>query len=255
MANTKYNFNAIRPVIIVAHNSGNTKAITADLCKGAEVSVEYFNQWKSDVNQLRNTVLNYVQKRKDARFNTEITEGDIYAAREMIYPKWKEILHCGEADKVTKELHVDESDIEDLIGFSWDFFATSRGTTEAPVNEQIFRKKVEALLGCAIAKNVMLTLEEKETLDTYRKAADRIQKCIDEISDIESQIKNFESMKLDSKLEKEENFLKFIDNKITELKEMKKGKETSKADAEETLHNVSTKAKNIESKLNKITIK
>lgn len=250
--NKVYNFNTMRPVIIIAHNNGNTKAINKDMVDGAEIDNRYFIQWQSDVNKLRETVLDYVTKKKNARFDSSITEGDVYAARERIFPKWKEVLRVGEADKTSKELHVQESDIEDLIGFAWDFMKTTRGTVETGVSQQIFRKKVEALLGCAIAKNMMLNDHDRDVLDAYYKASKRVQQCIDQIAELEASKKNWEDMSKDEKNAKETQFLEFIGRKIKEIDEQIKALNESKTKAEASEKEYSTEAKAIESRIKTI---
>lgn len=244
-----YNFNAIRPAIIVAHNDNNRKAIDRQRIADLGIDNAYFIQWQTDCNALRETVIDYVTKKKNARFDSKITEGDVYAARERIYPKWKEILHCGEADKTTRELKVSEADVEDLIGFAWDFFATSRGTAEIPVTQQMFRKKIESLLGCVIAKNAVLTDDERDTLDAYYKASKRIQQCVDQLADLKTQKKTWEDMAKDEKNASETQFLAFIGHKVKEIKEQIKACEESKSKAEETEKEYSTKAKEIEKKI------
>ena len=252
MAKTKKitNFNAMRPAIITAHNEGNRKAISKDMVLGAGIDNEFFVLWQSDVEKLRETVWDYVQKKKNGRFDSKITDADIYAARERIYPKWKDILSVGEAGVDTKELHVQESDVEDLIGFAWDFMATTKGTVETRTTSQIFRKKVESLLGCAIARNTILDDGERDTLQKFYSAQNRIQNCLDTKAELTSSLKNYEEMKANLP-ETEKAFIAYIDKMILEVKEQIKAVDESKANAEKDQADVSAKAKEIEQKIAK----
>ena len=250
MAKTKkvYNFNAMRPAIVIAHNTGNRKAINKDLIDGAGIDNNYFIQWQTDEKKLQETVWNYVRLKKNSRFDKTITEDALYAARNLIYPKWKEILSCGETNKTTRELHVAESDVEDLIGFVWDFMATTNGTAEVQVSDPAFRKKVESLLGCAIAKNAVLEDGERDILSAYYKAQRSIQNAIDRLAEIkaERQAWNKRKEELD---ETEKAFAVYIDAQIKALDEEETAVKESKAKAEADQKKVSADAKAIELKI------
>ena len=247
MAKT-YNFNSIRPLLVIAHNQGNKKPINKDMVDGAGVDNRYFVQWQSDVKALQKTVEDYVDKRKNGRFNADITEGDIYAARERIYPKWKEILHCAEKDKLSRELHVDPADVEDLIGFAWKFMDTGVGTAECHVDERVFRKQVESLIGCMIAEKEMLTDSERDTLERYRKATSRIQSCLDQLSELETKKKDWE-LKKSELPESESLFVTFIDNQIKIIDDQITSVTDQKYKAELEEKAVSTDAKKIQLKI------
>jgi len=248
MAKTIYNFNSIRPLLVIAHNTGNKKPINKDMVDGAGIDNRYFVQWQADVKALQKTVEDYVDKRKNGRFDAKITEGDIYAARERIFPKWKEILHCAEKDKVARELHVNEADVEDLIGFAWKFMDTGVGTAECHVDEKAFRRQVESLLGCMIAEKEMLTDSERDILDRYNKATKKIQSCIDQLSVLETDIKSW-TLKKGEIPETETIFIAFIDGQLKALEEQVKVVTEQKLNAEAEEKAVSTDAKAIQLKV------
>lgn len=243
-----YNFNSMRPAIVAAHNQGNRKAINKDIVDGAGIDNAHFIQWQADVKALQDTVWDYVQKKKNARFDSSIDEGVLYAARNRIFPKWKEILAVGEKDSKAKELHVDEADVEDLIGFAWDFMATTKGTAEVKTTDQIFRKKVESLLGCAIAKNAVLDDNDRDTLSQFYAAQRSIQKAIDTKAELELSMKNFTNMKADVP-ETEKQFLTYIDKQIKALKEQIAAVDEQKATAEANEKKYAKDAKAIELKI------
>lgn len=249
MARAKINnFNAMRPALVVAHNQGNKKAITKDLIDGAGIDNRYFVQWQADVKALQKTVEDYVDKRKNGRFNADITEGDIYAARERIFPKWKEVLSCAEKDKDARALHVNEADVEDLIGFAWKFMDTGVGTAECHVDEKAFRRQVESLVGCMIAEKEILTDSERDILDRYNKATKRIQTCIDTLSELETKKKDWELMKGELP-ETEKGFGAFIEKQIRAIDEQIKATNEMKYMAEMEEKAVSTDAKAIQLKI------
>ena len=243
-----YNINAMRPVIVCAHGAEycNSKAITQEMVVGAGVDMSYFVKWQADVDALRETVCEYVKLKHD----TSAKDEDVYASRERIFPKWQTILEAGENTKETKELHVTPYDVDSLVGYAEQFMATSRGTMITFTTKQIFRKYVEALLGCRIAQNAVMTDGDRDTLQAYYSAQRRIQNCIDTASELKTQKENFELMKKDA--ENEPMFLAFIDRKIKEVEEQEKANSESRTKADEALAKVSKDAKAIEQKIKEI---
>lgn len=248
MAKKIYNINAMRPVIVVAHGADycNSKAITKEMVVGAGVDLGYFTRWQSDVNALRETVCEYVKLKHD----TSAKDEDVYSARERIFPKWKTILEAGEGSKTTKELHVTPYDVDSLVGYAEQFMATSRGTMITYTTKQIFRKYVEALLGCRIAQNAVMSDSDRDTLQAYYSAQRRIQNCIDTASDLKTQKTNYMLMKKDA--ENEPAFLAFIDRMIKTVEEQERANEESRTKANEALAKVSKDAKAIEDKIKTI---
>lgn len=174
----------------------------------------------------------------------------MYAARERIFPKWKTILETGENTKEAKELHVTPYDVDSLVGYAEQFMATSRGTMITYTTTQIFRKYVEALLGCRIAQNTVMSDKDRDTLQSYYSAQRRIQNCIDKASELKTQREGYEAMKANAVNEPE--FLKFIERMIQGVKEEEKANEESRTKANEDLAKVSKDAKAIEAKIKEI---
>ena len=238
MANTKTNnetiknlYAELRPVIVDAHNAGNKKAISKkDIEDYANVRATAFTQWEARCKLLRDTTYVYVTKKKNSRFDNTITESDIKEAREKIYPMWKELLSFGEKSKYAKELRCSEADVEDLIGFVWKFVDTGKGTAETVVKETEFRKKVESLLGCIIARNAVLTEEEREILSKYQKALRTQTKAQDRIDEFN---KVLTGMEITYKGIPESNkaFREYMEQKILEVKGQIEEQETKKTEA------------------------
>ena len=130
------------------------------------------------------------------------------------------------------------------------FMATSRGTMITYTTKQIFRKYVEALLGCRIAQNAVMSDSDRDTLQSYYSAQRRIQNCIDTASDLKTQKENYMSMKESAK--DEPAFLAFIDRMIKGVEEQEKANDESRTKANEALAKVSKDAKAIEAKIKEI---
>lgn len=246
---TTTNFNALRSVIIEAHNGGNHKAISKDMVSGAGIDNEYFVMWCNDCNKLRLTVADYVLKKRAKKYGYEIagkdvTDKDISKAREAIFPAWKEILQTGENSKDARELKVDVDDVEDLIGFVWDFMDSGRGTVEHIVTENIFRKKVESLLGCAIAKNAVLEDGDRDTLTAFRSAEKRIANAKETTTELKNQKEALENLKK-SLPATEKKFAEYLNTQLAAIDEEISATADAKAKAEKDKKAVAATAKEI----------
>lgn len=256
MANTKTNnteiknlYAELRPVIVDAHNAGNKKAISKkDIEDYPDVRATAFTQWEARCKLLRDATFFYVQKKKNARFDNDITAEDIQSAREKIYPMWKELLSFGEKSKYAKELRCSEADVEDLIGFVWKFVDTGKGTAETVVKETEFRKKVESLLGCIIARNAVLDDIERETLSKYRKALSRQTKAQDKIDELN---KTMASLEITYKgiPEANKDFRDYMEQKILEVKSQIAEQEEKLANAKSDEQQVKKDAVTIQNKM------
>ena len=248
MAKKIYNINAMRPAIVKAHGADycNSKAITKDMVVGAGIGLEYFVKWQNDVNALRDTVCEYVK----LKHNHNAKDEEVYAARERIFPKWKTILEAGEDSKETRELHVTPYDVDSLVGYAEQFMATSRGTVISNTTQMVFRKCVEALLGCRIAQNEVLSDEDRDILQEYYSVQKRIQTCIDKASELKTQKASFELLK--STAQNEQKFLEFLNKQIADIEEQEKANAETRSKADEALAKVSGKAKAIEDKIKSI---
>lgn len=242
------NFNAIRPALVAAHNQDNKRPINKEKCEDLGIDVSQLTMWISEVKKLQKTVEAYIDKAWNAKFDSSINEGDLYAARERIYPKWKELLCCAESEKDQKQLHVSDFDIEALIKFGWTFMASGVGTCVCHMNDAKFRQYVESLIGCLIAGNAILTDHERDILDTFNGAQKSIDRCNDRTAELEESLKSWELHK--SQLpETEKGFAAYINNQIRQIKEEMKTVAENLAKAETTLHEVSTEAKSIQLKV------
>lgn len=242
------NFNAMRPAIYSAWKNGNRKAINKDIIDTLDIDNAFFVMWQADVRKLQLTVEDYVNKAFNAKFDKSITEDIIYSARERIFPKWKSLLCCAEDDAEAHKLHVSDFDIEALIKFAWTFMDSGVGTCVCHMSEQKFRQQVESLIGCLIAENAILTDEERDTLDTYNRAQNSIQRCIDKEAELDESEKQWETTKSQVP-ETEKGFLSYIDNQLRIIADGKKSNAEAKAQAEDTLRKVSAQAMQIRLKI------
>lgn len=240
----------MRPALVKAHNEGNTKPISKDLILGADIDITAFNMWTSKCKLLRDTTFDYVAKKKNARFSSEITQEMITEAREKIYPMWKSILGFGEKSKYEKELRCSESDVEDLIGFAWDFYNTGAGTAETIVKENVFRKKVESLLGCVIAQNEVLTEDERKTLAKYNKARNRQTQATQTIEDLNVTLKGYQlTLGGIPQSEAQKPFRDYVQNLINDVEKQIKESEEKLKTAQSDENAVKDQAQAIQKKM------
>lgn len=240
----------MRIALVKAHNDGNKKAIDKQRVADLDVDPTSYNMWVSQCKLLRDTTFDYVAKKKNARFDSEITEDQVKEAREKIYPMWKSLLSFGESTKYDKELRVSESDVEDLVGFVWDFYNTGVGTAEACVKESVFRKKVESLLGCIIAKNAVLTDEERDALAKYQKAIHRQEQAQATIDELQESIDNYEfTLKGIPNRADQKPFRDYMEKLIASVKTDMEKAEEKKKNAEADEKKYAKDAKAIQSKM------
>lgn len=250
--NKTYNINAMRPALVAAHNDNNRKAIDRQRVADTGVSLDYFNAYLKDVKSLQNACVDYVRLVKEQRTNDKITDKQIKAKRDRIFPLWKTLLECGEKDKLHKELHITEFDVDSLSTFSYQFVQSSKGTVEAETSEKLFRKNVEALLGCIIAKNTMLNDKERETLDSYYKAVRKIEQYNNRLDEIKGEIESFNKMKSLAEQKNEQNFVTFLQTQINNATDERAKIKESITDTKQKLAKVEGDAKSIERKLKTI---
>lgn len=172
-----YNINAMRQALINAHNAGNKKNLNRDFIEGMGIQGEYFTYWQQSVETLRTKVVAYVDLAWNQKFDSKITAEELKAAREEIYPAYKNILSQGEPDKETKKLRVDETDVERLIKFAWNFTSLSGATSMVHVDKKKFRLEVEKLMGCIITQAEMLSDSDRDKLQRYSKAEKAAEKA------------------------------------------------------------------------------
>ena len=109
---------------------------------------------------------------------------------------------------------------------------SGRGTVWHEVPEQIFRKKVESLLGCIIAKNAVMSSDDYEIVSSFKSAQRRIQQCIDKASELEIQKKGYVMTRNGLNEDVEKQYCEFLDNMITRVEADIKANAESKAKAE-----------------------
>lgn len=165
--------NAIQPALVKAHEDGNRHAITKKEAEDAGVLGVKFEQWCNWTNNLRDAVSPYVIKKMDK----DATEVQLQRLRGKIFPAWRKIVLCGEDDPVHPNLVVTSADVDSLVGFCETYFGTEKGTVWSVKSQKLFRKDVEAYLGCKIAQNAVLEDEDRDCIKDYQKATRAIKKA------------------------------------------------------------------------------
>ena len=237
--------------LVAMHNAGNTKAISTEVATACKVTEAEFNAWKTDVKALQAVVWEYVKLKNTARCET-VEEKKLHAARELIFPKWKEVLSGGEKRALETKLHVDPMDVEDLISFCWKFMSAGEaGTIQTKTGETVFRKYVESLIGVIIAKNEILDDDDRDVLTAYYGYQRTITNSIEKIDELMTTIKSYKQ-KLGEIKGKEEKFETFLNAMIHETEAEKAEVEKAKAKAESDRDKIADKAQAIEARLKRI---
>lgn len=213
MANKKYNLNEMREVLIKSHNTGNKALITKNVCADSGVSEVFFKDYLTRVEALHSTVCDYVRTKHAS--NAQIAKDfggveawteQLAAKREAIFPLWKNLLECGEKDKIKKSLHVNVADVDSIVGYAEMFM--DKGNNQLEAEEEItfpkviacvqlnkFRKQIETLLGIRIAEEEVLSDARRDYLIAERKLITRIKRTREKIESLKKEINDLERFK------------------------------------------------------------
>ena len=245
-------YSQMRPALVIAHNTNNQKAISKDMIDGAEIDNAVYVTWKYYVTQLQRECFAFIKMQKDNRGKTDKEFlAQLNAAENKIYETWKRLLLFGETDAVTKQLRVQESDVHDLVGFCWTFTGTANGTVECGVKENVFRKKVESLIGCIIAKNAVMTDEDREVVQRYYKVKRAVTKNEEKVETAEKEITKLTEV-LSGIPATETEFKAYIESKIKEATKKKEEAESDLKEAKSDLAKKEAEVKKVEAKVKKL---
>ena len=214
---TATNFDAMRPVLVGMHNLCNKKAITPEYAEAFGSDGAALNIWAGNIRILWEKCYQYTSKRSARRFDNTITEEVLAPLRDEVFTAWKTLIA---SNKKANQLPVDAYDVEALTEFSWRFMGTDNGTVEAINAEKSFRLDVEKLVGVKIARNEMLSDEDRNTLKAYKAAVKGEEKAKAVIAEQDTILKNYE-ITLAGLSKAEVTYKEFIDKMMKESKKVK----------------------------------
>lgn len=265
-----YAVNAMRKAIIAAHKTNNKKAITVEMALAGDATEERFNQWVQWVQDLRDVTVDYIV----LKHKKSATDKELEVARGRIFPAWRTILKVGEEDIFHKNMFIRKEDIDSIVGYAETFMATSKGTAMAVTGKLVFRKQIEALLGCRMAGNSVLKDADRDCLQNYYSAQRTLQNVakrlngsndkdgkhepgiLDNIKATEQRIKDGETMLkvlgvADAEIENHP-LLTGMRNALKDLQNQKKQCEDAQKNAEKTTKELVDRVEQIEDLLNEI---
>lgn len=181
MAKKTYNYNAMRPAIIAAHNAGNRKAINKDTVDAFGIQDLQFEEWKKDVKALYNAALEYHKLFRKPTLTWTAEDSAMLAEIEQkkILPAWANLLHAGEKSKESRELRVlpNHDPMWVMRYISKIITVADIGSVDSDAGFDVFRKGVETEIGLRIAQNGILSDEERDVVERYQSAARRVSAC------------------------------------------------------------------------------
>ena len=107
-----YNINEMERALKAAYESGNRRAISRKDCQSLDISDTYFKMYLNLIEKCYLVVSDYVR----VKHSPITTETERKKALNAIYPRWKELLECGEESKFKRQLRCSDHDISDLDG-------------------------------------------------------------------------------------------------------------------------------------------
>ena len=156
----------MRDAIIIACESGNKKAITAENAAFAGIPQKDFDRWRTYVNGLRECAIEYgkISERKNA------TTEELALAKGRVFEKWEQILTVGEADKFHPNMFIREHDADTVRVYATGIATVNVpgvGTVGTVTPANIFRRLVETLLGLRIRANEILCDDDRNLIANY----------------------------------------------------------------------------------------
>ncbi len=262
----------MRSAIAAAHQTGNKKAIVLETAIAGGATEEDFQQWIEWVQNLRDVTVDYVV----LKHKQSTTEAELKLALGRIYPAWRTILKVGEENKLHKNMFIRKDDVSSIVGYAETFITTTKGTAQTVTSKLVFRKQIEALLGCRMAGNAVLKDADRETLQEYYSAQNTLKNAekrlngvtsdkgehtpgiLDTIKATEKNITDGEKMLRDLGINEEEisknPLLAGYRARLKDLLAQKKQAEDSKKKANETIKKLSERVEQIENTLNEIEL-
>ena len=192
MEKKTYNINEMRPVLVAAHEQGNRRMIDKKLCAEHGVSEGYFEVYRANMSRLFEAVSAYARAKNSPKAKPE----KVSELREAIFPLWREMLSCGERTALSRELRVQEYDVDNLVGFAQGFTDNkndvSRGEDPTFQAEKVwsvkplrfFTRAVETDLGIRIAQVEVLSDEDRDFLAAERKVLNKWKKAEKRIAEL-----------------------------------------------------------------------
>ncbi len=189
-----FNVVAMRPAIIEARNRGNRAAINVKLCDELGISSVHFDLYVSNVVVLHKAACEYMRV-INSPISTDKARED---AIKPVYTAWKTLLACGEKSKDKKILHVNPSDIGNIVAhvskfmndsanidFSKEFCAKKVWATKPFMQ---FRKNVEIDIGIRIAQAEVMTDEQRELIQFQTRKVSKISQVEEKIAKDKKQL-------------------------------------------------------------------
>lgn len=254
MAKKTYNYNAMRPALIAAHNLGNKKAINKDTVNAFGIQDEQFEEWKKDIKKLYEAALEYHKlfRKPTLTWTAEDTTALTDIEQKKILPAWANLLHAGEKSKESRELRVlpNHDPMWILRYISKIINVADIGSVDSDAGFDVFRKGIETEIGLRIAQNGILTESDRDIIERYQSASRRVSSCN---TIAEELLKELESAKsnLDKFADKGEEIKAVMTAIVKTVEEKISANNESKKQAQATVDELKGKYDEIVGKLNK----
>lgn len=254
MAKKTYNYNAMRPALVAAHNSGNRKAINADVVTAMGIQMAQFEEWKKDVKALYDAALEYHQlfRKPTLTWTAEDTAALEEIEQKKILPAWANLLHAGEKSKECRELRVlpGHDPMWVMRYISKIITVADIGSVDSDAGFDVFRKGIETEIGLRIAQNGMLSDDNRDIVERYQSAARRVASCnvtgeelLKELTTAKENLEKFAANGEEIKL--------IMSAIVKDVEERIKANNKNREDAQAVVNELKDKYDEVVSKLNK----
>ena len=204
-----------------------------------------YSEWVHQIEHtLYNAVQEYIALRKKQRYDSTIKATHLRDARNKIMPIWRAIVKSGENWDSDVRLHISVHDVEDLVGFGWKFvYRASAGVAEVEQGRQVFRRLVESLIGCMMAKSAYMSEDDYKKVKEYDGLVSGIEKAGIRLDEIKVEQKAWASL---IKENTSDDFKDFIRGEINALEAETKELKAKMAEDATRITTVERTIRNIE---------
>lgn len=169
---TASHLHVMKQAIIKLHEENNTHAINLDDCSEFDITNQSFTQWTTYVEELRQTLIPYVEKTLDKDSNDKA----ISTAEGKVFAMWKDVLTDAMGKQFSRNWFVRKSDTAWLLRAVVRNVNTANGSMYGFRAKTEFRREVERLIGCRLASNAILSEEDSDLIKGYESAQRNVEK-------------------------------------------------------------------------------
>lgn len=177
-------FMTLHDLLAYAHDTlGNRKALSEQDFEDHGVSNQVYTQWVAYVEELRKTVIEYINLSEDKN----ATDQDIENSLGHVFVAWRTVLKNGTESEFNKNFFIRKNDADIIANWAGrGTTLTAKGRVYSPKSKTDFRRNVETHIGIRMAGNRVLSDDNRDLIVAYEGAERTIKNMSAKLNDIVS---------------------------------------------------------------------